>query len=156
MACCCTLLAQAGRSVGLCLTGCRKEACHPGHQHQWVLTELVRSQSSNQSSNMDSISSAGGCLYLYSRYQHITFLLIRISSINMPLLTSIIQFFLGHHRPLLPSISAVYTLHTNLSGPISSTSLLHLTSVLFTFSRTPSCFNSSPHYIIKKMGRGGI
>ena len=128
MACCCTLLAQAGRSAGLCLTGCRKEACHPGHQHQWVLTELVRSQSSNQSSNMDSISSAGGCLYLYSRYQHITFLLIRISSINMPLLflATIILFFLPFQ---------LYTLSILISLDPSLPQL---------FSISPQSFSHSP------------
>ena len=46
----------------------------------------------NQSSNMDSISSAGGCLYLYSRHQYIKFLLIHICSINVSLLKSIIPF----------------------------------------------------------------
>ena len=51
--------------------------------------------------------------------------------------------FPGHPLSLLPSISAWYTLLTNLSGPISSNASLHLTWLLFLFSSSPSCFNLS-------------
>ena len=92
--------------------------------------------SSNQSSNMDSISSAEGCPYPVG----IKFFIIHICSINISVLKIILPY-IPWSLSLLPCISASYTLFTNHSGYLFKAFLL-LTRILFTFSSTPSCFSS--------------
>ena len=99
-------------------------------------------QAINPSSNMDSVSSAGGCPYLYSRCQDIKFLLIGTCSINMTWQLGF-HFFLGSPHSLLPLISAACTLFTNHSKTISSKDILHLTWLLSIFYSALSCFSLS-------------
>ena len=102
-------------------------------------------QATNQSSNMDIVSSAGGCPYLHSRCQGMKFLLICTCSVNMicHCLKLAFHSFLGRPLPLLPLISATWILFTNLSESISSKGFLHLTWLLSTFYSALSCFSLS-------------
>ena len=102
---------------------------------------LVMSKVQSINQPMDSISYAGGCPY--TNYDRYTLYIDSYVVLMCHCLKLSIHFFLGLPLPLLPSISASYTLLTSLSGPISARASLQLTCLLLTFSNTPSCLSSS-------------
>ena len=117
--------------------------CMHTHTHTHTCAPMHTKGSVNQSINqpMDSISYAGGCPY--NNYDRYTLYIDSYVVLMCHCLKLSIHFFLGLPLPLLPSISASYTLLTSLSGPISARASLQLTCLLLTFSNTPSCLSSS-------------